>query len=114
MPKVYGKKSKRVAVSMRLDPEVYNKVTRLAHSTNKSYSWIYKTLMKGSLRTIELAQENSQPLEDNNELQKLTKMTQANDCEKMFETRQGASELAEIHSRLAGLEAKIEQLNIYE
>lgn len=110
MPKRYGMRpnNRKVIASARISEETYIEVSYLAYSIRESVSFLYRELLQGALKTLELAKDNPQLLVGN---PTLTRLHEAPRREKGKHTVDEKLQVHDILARMVELESEVKRLN---
>ena len=108
MPKRYGitPHSRKVGVSARIDEDTYIEISSLSYSLRESNSYLYRELLRGALKTLELAKENPQLIEGNPHLVWLSEAPRRKSGD---EPVHEGLQVHHILERIAELEAKVDE-----
>lgn len=112
MPKVYGNNphNRKAGICVRLDEDTYNNICSLAQTMHESNSFLYRELLRGAVKALELAKENPQLLEGNPTLTRLHKAPRYDKVDAPTLLRLGLP-VQEVLARLVELESEVKRLN---
>ena len=110
MPKVYGNNphNRKAGICVRLDEDTYIDICTLAHSMHESNSYLYRELLRGAVKALELAKENPQLLEGN---PTLTRLCEAPRYDKVDAPAYERLQVHDILARMVELESEVKRLN---
>ena len=114
MPKVYGNNphNRKAGVSVRLDEDTYIDICTLAHSMHVTNSYLYRELLRGAVKALELAKDNPQLIEGNPTLTRIHETPLYDDVDGQTYERLLVHERLQVHhilERIAELEAKVDE-----
>lgn len=110
MPRVYNMnpRNRKVLISTRLDEDAYIEISNLAYSIRESHSYLYRELLRGAVKALELAKEDPQLLEGNPALIRI------HESPRRDSRSDGISKKLQVHdvlARMVELEAEVRRLN---
>jgi len=112
MPKVYGNHphNRKAGICVRLDEDTYFDICSLAQTMHETNSYLYRELLRGAVKALELAEEDPQLLEGNPTLTRLHEAPRYDKADASTLLRLGWP-VQDVLARLVELESEVKRLN---